>query len=52
MLDYNEQNLLAYFEFDNNFYAFLINIKLFKNYKNMQHFVNELEEYIEFTSNS
>ena len=48
-LYYNEQNLLAYFEFDGNFYAFLINIehKLFKSYKNMQHFVNELEDYIE-----
>ena len=48
-LYYNEQNLLAYFEFDGNFYAFLINIehKLFKSYKNMRHFVNELEEYIE-----
>ena len=53
-LYYNEQNLLAYFEFDGNFYAFLINIehKLFKSYKNMQHFVNELEDYIESTSNS
>ena len=53
-LYYNEQNLLAYFEFDGNFYAFLINIehKLFKSYKNMQHFVNELEEYIEYTINS
>lgn len=51
-LYYNSQNLLAYFEFDGNYYAFLINIKhkIFKNYNNMFHFVNELEEYIE-TSN-
>ena len=48
-LYYNEQNLLAYFEFDGNFYAFLINInnKIFKYYKNILYFIGELEDYIE-----
>ena len=48
-LYYNEQNLLAYFEFDDNFYAFLINInnKIFKYYKNILYFIGELEDYIE-----
>lgn len=51
-LYYNEQNLLAYFEFDGNYYSFLINIKnkIFKNYYNIFNFISELEEYIE-TSN-
>ena len=53
-LYYNEQNLLAYFEFDGNFYAFLINInnKIFKYYKNILYFIGELEDYIESSSNS
>ena len=48
-LYYNEQNLLAYFEFDGNFYAFLINInnKIFKYYKDILYFIGELEDYIE-----
>lgn len=48
-LYYNEQNLLAYFEFDGNYYSFLINIKnkIFKNYYNIFNFISELEEYIE-----
>lgn len=52
-LYYNEQKLLAYFELDDIYCSFLINIKhrIFKNYKNIQHFINELEEYIETTSN-
>ena len=28
------------------------NHKLFKSYKNTHHFINELEEYIETTSNT
>lgn len=48
-LYYNEQNLLAYFEFDNNYYAFLINInnKIFKYYHDIFYFIGELEDYIE-----
>ena len=48
-LYYNEQNLLAYFEYDNIYYAFLINInnKIFKYYKNILYFIGELEDYIE-----
>ena len=48
-LYYNEQNLLAYFEYDNIYYAFLINInnKIFKSYYNIFNCIGELEEYIE-----
>ena len=48
-LYYNKQNLLAYFEFDGNYYSFLINIKnkIFKSYYNIFNFISELEEYIE-----
>ena len=48
-LYYNEQNLLAYFELDNIYYSFLINInnKIFKSYYNIFNFIGELEEYIE-----
>lgn len=54
-LYYNEQNLLAYFEFDCDYYAFLINIDYINNfmvnkYKNIPHFINELEEYISNTN--
>ena len=44
-LYYNEQNLLAYFEFDGNYYSFLINIKnkIFKSYYNIFNFIGELE---------
>lgn len=54
-LYYNEQNLLAYFEFDCNYYAFLINVNYINNfmvnkYKNIPHFINELEEYISNTN--
>lgn len=51
-LYYNKQNLLAYFEFDGNYYSFLINIKnkIFKNYYNIFNFIGELEEYIETTN--
>ena len=50
-LYYNEQNLLAYFEFDNNYYAFLINInnKIFKYYHDIFYFIGELEDYIEIS---
>lgn len=56
-LYYNEQNLLAYFEFDCDYYAFLINVDYINNfmvnkYKNIPHFINELEEYIKTTSNT
>ena len=48
-LYYNKQNLLAYFEYDNIYYSFLINInnKIFKSYYNIFNFIGELEEYIE-----
>lgn len=48
-LYYNEQNLLAYFELDDIYCSFLINIshKIFKNYKDIFNFIGELEEYIE-----
>lgn len=48
-LYYNEQNLLAYFEFDGYYYSFLINIsnKIFKYYNDIFNFIGELEEYIE-----
>ena len=51
-LYYNEQNLLAYFDYGDIYYAFLINAnnKLFKSYKNIFHFISELEEYIEFSN--
>ena len=51
-LYYNEQNLLAYFEYGDIYYSFLINInnKIFKDYYNIFNFIGELEEYIEFTN--
>ena len=53
-LYYNEQNLLACFEYDDIYYNILINInnKIFKYYKNILYFIGELEEYIENSSNS
>ena len=51
-LYYNKQNLLAYFELDSYYYAFLINInnKIFKSYYNIFNFIGELEDYIETTN--
>nr|DAI83836.1 MAG TPA: hypothetical protein [Caudoviricetes sp.] len=54
-LYYNRQNLLAYFEFDCNYYAFLINVDYINNfminkYKNIPHFISKLEEYISNTN--
>ena len=52
-LYYDEQNLLALFEYDNIYYSFLINInnKLFKDYYNIFNFIGELEEYIKNSFN-
>lgn len=51
-LYYNEQNLLACFEYGDIYYNILINInnKIFKSYYNIFNFIGELEEYIEFTN--
>lgn len=53
-LCYNSQDLLISINDDKLYYNIYINIshKLFKNYKNMRHFINELEDYIETTSNT
>lgn len=54
-LFYNMQNLLVDIRNGEKYYIFVINInkhKIFKNYKNMQHFINELEDYIDFTFNN
>ena len=50
-LYYNKQKLLACFEFNDIYYNILINAnnKLFKNYKDIFHFISKLEEYIEFS---
>ena len=48
-LYYNKQNLLAYFNYGENYYSFLINInnKIFKSYPTIFNFISELEDYIE-----
>lgn len=53
-LCYNSQELFIGVNDSKLYYNIYINIKhkLFKNYKNMQHFINELEEYINFTFNN
>lgn len=53
-LCYNSQDLLISINDGKLYYNIYINIshKLFKNYKNMRHFINELEDYIETTSNT
>ena len=53
-LCYNSQNLLISINNDKLYYNIYITFshKLFKNYKNMRHFINELEDYIETTSNT
>lgn len=50
-LCYNSQELFIGVNNGKLYYNIYINIKhkLFKNYKNMQHFINELEDYIDFT---
>ena len=50
-LCYNSQELFIGVNNGELYYNIYINIKhkLFKNYKNMQHFINELEDYIDFT---
>lgn len=50
-LYYNEHNLLVYFEFNYNYYAFSINADyinnfMFDKYKNIPHFISELEKYV------
>lgn len=52
-LCYNSKELFIGVDDGKLYYNIYINIKhkIFKNYKNMQHFINELEEYIETTSN-
>lgn len=51
---YNDEGLVVYFNDGKYFYHILVTIKhkIFKNYKNMPHFISELEEYLEFTFNS
>lgn len=53
-LCYNSQDLLVSINDGELYYNIYINFKhkLFKSYKNMHHFINELEEYIETTSNT
>lgn len=53
-LCYNSQDLFININNGELYYNIYINIKhkLFKNYKSMQHFINELEEYIDTTSNT
>lgn len=53
-LCYNSQDLLISINDGKLYYNIYINIKhkLFKNYKNMLHFISELEEYIETTFNT
>lgn len=50
-LCYNSQDLLISINDGKLYYNIYINIshKLFKNYKNMRHFINEFEDYIEAT---
>ena len=50
-LCYNSQELFIGVNNGKLYYNIYINIKhkLFKSYKNMQHFINELEDYIDFT---
>ena len=50
-LCYNSQELFIGVNNGELYYNIYINIshKIFKNYKNMQHFINELEDYIDFT---
>lgn len=53
-LCYNSQDLLISINDSELYYNIYITFKhkLFKSYKNMLHFINELEEYIETTSNT
>lgn len=53
-LCYNSQDLLISINDGELYYNIYITFKhkLFKSYKSMQHFINELEEYIETTSNT
>lgn len=51
-LYYNEQKLLACFEFGEIYYNILININYFKNYPNFFNYVSELEDFIKTTYNS
>lgn len=53
-LCYNSQDLLISINDDELYYNIYINIKhkLFKSYKNMQHFINELEDFIKSTYNN
>jgi hypothetical protein len=53
-LFYDTQKLLVNISDGEKYYIFGIDIrhKIFKNYKNMQHFVSELEDYIDFTFNN
>ena len=53
-LCYNSQDLLISINDGELYYNIYINIKhkLFKSYKNMQHFINELEDFIESTYNN
>ena len=53
-LCYNSQELFIGVNNGKLYYNIYINIKhkIFKNYKNMQHFINELEDYIDFTFNN
>ena len=50
-LCYNSQELFIGVNNSKLYYNIYINIshKIFKNYKNMQHFINEREDYIDFT---
>lgn len=52
-LCYNSQDLLVNINDGELYYNIYINLKhkLFKSYKNIRHFINELEDYIETTSN-
>lgn len=53
-LCYNSQDLLISINDGELYYNIYINIKhkLFKSYKNMQHFINELEDFIKSTYNN
>ena len=53
-LFYNMQNLLVDIRNGEKYYIFVINIKhkIFKSYKNILNFVDELEDYIDFTFNN
>ena len=45
---YNDEALLAYINSGKYYYHILVNInhKIFKSYKNMPNFINELEDFI------